>query len=484
MSKGSVRKVMKKYSKGSSSGNRKGGVPRNNLSSKVANVLLGEGRNSQSSSYGAEDIGSNSDTFTPLKRKYTFLNDIKNHKSKSSVCILCQDVCESNVSIQCSVCKRYYHGNCIHLSERDLQLHQLCNISHVCLICIVKDIPHANGVIDIVEVLDEKCEEFELTNKSFHSVTDKLGVNESSVSETDELETNNTIVDQLLLEQDQLSTPIHPKEKSGDNNIVSLVDVGISILKDDKTVSQEIDFVAEEGEALVDPENNNSNREATGGKVEEVHTSDNTKTEGASLAPLNNYNNSSNLVIIDNIKESWKYKSSSNIKREFSKYFRDVKLILAYSLKAGGIALHLASRESAERVLRFLWPAEAFGGSGTQLYCHTTSNKPKVILKNIDTSVSEKEVEDLVHMLVHEKVSVKRFHFRDTGKRLAVVKVTCSETASDSLLSNSLNILGRDIIIEKFENIHRREITCFNCREKGHIARSCPQLTSSLLLTE
>ena len=155
---------MKKYAKGSSPGNKKGGVPKNNLRSEVATVLLGEGKNSQTTSQGLEDINSNTSTFTPLKRKYTFLD--KNHKSNSHVCILCQEVCESSVGIECSKCKHWYHGNCLHLSERDVQLHQLCNINHICVICIIKDIPQANGILDIVEVVDEKCEELELTNKS------------------------------------------------------------------------------------------------------------------------------------------------------------------------------------------------------------------------------------------------------------------------------------------------------------------------------
>ena len=105
---------------------------------------------------------------------------------------------------------------------------------------------------------------------------------------------------------------------------------------------------------------------------------------------------------------------------------------------------------------------------------------PKLILKNVDSALSEKEVEDIVQVFTGEKVSVKRFHYRDTGKRLQVVKVTCGESAAHQLLTRSLLIKGRNILVEKFENIHRREINCFNCRERGHIARSCPLLQTSV----
>ena len=222
----------------------------------------------------------------------------------------------------------------------------------------------------------------------------------------------------------------------------------------------------------------------TAGVLEGEETSSSRSADNSEVkAPTQfstNCSNSTNLVIIDNIRESWKYKNSSTIKREFARYFKDVKLQLAYSLKAGGVALHLANKESTERVLRFVWPNEAFNNSGSQLLCHSASNKPKVILKNVDTILSEKEVEDITQKFIAEKVSVKRFHYRDTGKRLPVVKVTCSETAAHLLLTKYYSIRGRNIKAEKFEITHRREITCYSCGERGHIARSCRQLITTI----
>ena len=74
------------------------------------------------------------------------------------------------------------------MSEKAFQLHKLCNIDYVCLICVIKDIPQPDGIIDIANTVDEKCEEFDLADDTRHS-------------ECEELDQNNTIVEQLLLEQ-------------------------------------------------------------------------------------------------------------------------------------------------------------------------------------------------------------------------------------------------------------------------------------------
>ena len=129
----------------------------------------------------------------------------------------------------------------------------------------------------------------------------------------------------------------------------------------------------------------------------------------------------------------------------------------------------------ATKLLKYLWPPEAFSNSGSKLYCHCASNKPKVILKNVDTHPTEEELEAILQTFTTEKVLVRRLWYRDTGKPLPVVKVTCpTEKVTDILLNKALSIRGRDIRAERFEKVHRREITCFSCREKGHIARSCP----------
>ena len=449
MGKGSARNKIKKYSKGNSPLKK---VPKNSLRSKVAQTLLEGGKNIQSSSQGIScgDTAKNQTKFLPFKRKYSYVLNLKQPRN-SNTCILCQKYCESQ-SIDCCKCKQWYHANCVHISERDLQLHQLCEIDYVCVVCIIKDIPQPNGITCIAEAVQEKCERFDLIEENVESTIS---------SEEGELEQNNTIVDQLLLEQQQNSAASDiPCINSGEG-------LKETAPEGNTTPQSSVDFTPEIIVASGEPCPASENLEL-----------DNTTTV-ETVTQASATNNSTNLVIIDNLRESWRYKNSSNIKKEFTKYFKDIKLLLAYSLKAGGIALHLVNKDSAERILNFQWPPEAFGNSGDQLICHTASNKPKVVLKNVDTTLSESELVDIFERFTLEKLSVRRFLYRDTGKRLPVVKVTCSEAASHLLLSKSLTIRGKLVTAAKFESVHRREITCYSCREQGHIARSCPQLTTS-----
>ena len=460
--KGSARKIMRKYGKCKSPVLKNRGATGDSLSSKVAKTFLGEPKNLQKASNSIDNTDTSKirvDKILSFKRKYTNLN--KKQATGLSTCILCHKNCECE-SIECSKCKRWYHRNCLHLTERDHQLHNLCNIRYVCLVCIIKDIPQPDCVLEIADALDEKCEEFDLLDTA-------------PLSETEELVENNIIVEQLL--QEQLAT----KDKSVKEGETSLLITG------DSGQSQDIHFSVE----VIDKRLTDNISESTpisviddkesGKKSENLSISGYTTSEIEPPIPhlSRNNKNSSNLIVIDNIRESWKFKNSNSIKREFNKYFKDVKLILAYSLKAGGVALHVANKESAERILKYSWPAEAFNNSGSQLYCHTAQNNPKVILKNIDAALTEKELEDIVQIFTGEKISVKRFHYRDTGKPLPVVKVTCSESAANKLLTKPLSIKGKNIPIEKFVQVHRREINCFNCRERGHIARFCPHLLKS-----
>ena len=465
----------KKKLNGDSSGktlDKKSGVPKGSLSSKVAQVLLDNEKNTQST-YTFETSDNNTDnnsTILPFKRKYTYLNtNTKPNKPNPSICSLCKERCESE-SIECSECNCWYHGNCLHFTERDLQIHLLCEIDFVCLLCIIKGIPALKGLTDISKALSDTSEKLQSENKTLF-IKDQEAFTEqeesTETSEAEDLEVNNTIIDQILSNQLPSAKTVDENPQGGE----------ISILCGDTSLLKEVDFTLESGAECHEDE---SYEQVENTIVENV-TRDSFEqivTQSQSQSSVTNVNNSTNLVIIDNIRESWKYKSSSSIKREFTKYFPDVRLSLAYSLKAGGIALHLTNRASVTQILGYTWPVEAFGYSGAQLYCHTSSNRPKVILKNIDTTLSEEDLELIIQNFTREQVQIKRFHYRDTGKRLPVVKVTCSQAASDQLIKKSLTIHGRSITAEVFKSIHRREIICFNCREKGHIARSCPLLTT------
>ena len=192
--------------------------------------------------------------------------------------------------------------------------------------------------------------------------------------------------------------------------------------------------------------------------------------------PPPSINPTNHIVIIDNLKQPWKYRQSPSIKRELSKFFPNIVIRLAYSLRAGGVAFHVNSKKDQDTILNFTWPQEAFDGSGATISCHRDQKEPKVILKNIKRDISERELEERLFQFTATVNKVRRFKYQDTGKPLPVVKVTFqSEKGIELLKSKKLSIEGVNIAVEDYKYLHRREIKCFNCSGTNHIARDCTE---------
>ena len=136
------------------------------------------------------------------------------------------------------------------------------------------------------------------------------------------------------------------------------------------------------------------------------------------------------------------------------------------------IPIYCAKDQS--QLLQHQWPVEAFNNSGSTLICHKESNDPKVILKNLDRWKKEEELQELIFMLTGVRNKVHRFRYRDTGKPLPVVKVTFqSRRGIQALLERKLVIEGVEAISEEYRYRHSREIRCYKCHQKDHIARIC-----------
>ena len=211
------------------------------------------------------------------------------------------------------------------------------------------------------------------------------------------------------------------------------------------------------------------------GHTSNISTQPKTTYQGRPYLPntTKSAGDTSYILVVDNISSSWKFKNSSTIKSEFSKFFPDISLKLAHSLRAGGIVLHFKSLTDLEKVRDFNWPKSAFGSSGDSIVIKHITNNPRIIFKNVNPSISEQDIQDRLFNFTGEHTKVHRFKNRDSNKPIPVVKVSCSIKAAQRLLDNKLAINGDDIITEKFVPNHSPNIICFKCRKPGHSARFC-----------
>ena len=183
------------------------------------------------------------------------------------------------------------------------------------------------------------------------------------------------------------------------------------------------------------------------------------------------------VLTIDNINQSWKFKKSSTIKSEFNRYFPDILLQLAYSLRGGGIALHFNCTEDLVQVLNFRWPIAAFNQSGKDIVVRRVDRNPRLILKNVDPNLSVDKIEEILAIFTGVTVRVHRFKHHDSNKPIPVIKVICPPQAAEKIKTHSLWWCGTLISVEDFISEHRPDIDCYKCNSRGHTASRCPNRT-------
>ena len=197
----------------------------------------------------------------------------------------------------------------------------------------MQDIPQATGILDIIEAVSEKCEEFELTVHDQqpeqeelevnNSLVEQVGHNTTSTSEQEELEANDTLVEQLVLEQQQVSTP---KEKQVSSILEEGTGEEISPLKGNRNLLNEVDFSAEVGDILtntvssstLDTGANKTDEESLQLRQGNKESNQLIETE----TPVTRNRENSNLVILDNINESWNSRTLAISKENFQSTFQ------------------------------------------------------------------------------------------------------------------------------------------------------------------
>ncbi len=180
---------------------------------------------------------------------------------------------------------------------------------------------------------------------------------------------------------------------------------------------------------------------------------------------------SSNIVIIDGISNPRDYKDSATIKKEVNSLKPQVRIEHAYSLPAGGVALHLRDSESKDQALSD-WPEGSFGSK--QVKAHQTLKvQPKfvVVVKNVDTKLLETDIQNSLAAQVNEPVCVCRLHSNRTNGPLPIIKVTSSEATYKSFLKDGVKILGKTHSCTPNRNY--KIVRCYNCQTFGHISKTC-----------
>ena len=134
--------------------------------------------------------------------------------------------------------------------------------------------------------------------------------------------------------------------------------------------------------------------------------------------------NSKRVLIVDGLKNPCDYQNSRTIKEEIRKFKGNIKIKYAYPLNRGGIAIHTESEDDIE-LLKSNWPKEAFNGSSSISF-HENAVKPRCIFKNVSPYLQDENIVSAVESQLKITLNIRRLKYRDTGRHMPVVIVTCN----------------------------------------------------------
>ncbi|CAG2244428.1 unnamed protein product [Mytilus edulis] len=185
------------------------------------------------------------------------------------------------------------------------------------------------------------------------------------------------------------------------------------------------------------------------------------------------------ILIVDNIKEPEKCKTSTDIRKEISKKEKGSNIIqFSYKLPLGGIALHFPSSEEKKK-FKERDAKEVFGEDSVAHNPASHFHKQNIIgfAKNIPLNLNLDKLKSEIEYQTGGNISeICRLHFWDTKRPMKVVKIFFD---SPSHLDKSLNIeianvsnnITKKIKVEKKRNV--KFIRCYNCQYLGHPANQC-----------
>ena len=178
------------------------------------------------------------------------------------------------------------------------------------------------------------------------------------------------------------------------------------------------------------------------------------------------------IIVVDNIKNPKEVRSSVQIQNRLKSFevFKDIQF--AYSLPQGGVALHFKSSSEADRALEN-WPEFVFNAGEVPHRTKSTNPNKVSYMKNVDLSLSEFQIGEVLSQIGIKTSKIKRLHYRYGKYPMPVVQLVHPS------VQDKLSALEKEIPI-KFHNRNailepKKEsvIRCYHCQRFGHIARVC-----------
>ena len=189
-------------------------------------------------------------------------------------------------------------------------------------------------------------------------------------------------------------------------------------------------------------------------------------------------NKSSNIIVVDNIKDGQHWKSSKNIKEKLNQTQELKNIDFAYSLPKGGIALHCNTDEEAEKLLTN-WPEAVFNEQEIPHLPKGNSLCSTGYLKNIDIKIKENQLVEFFKNKGCQVQQVKRVFHRHSGNPMPIRKVSFVSN-QDLLKACSLvypyQLNGKPAFCEEEKRL--KIVRCFNCHQFNHISANCPNRTT------
>jgi hypothetical protein len=173
---------------------------------------------------------------------------------------------------------------------------------------------------------------------------------------------------------------------------------------------------------------------------------------------------------VDGISHPKRFKTSTDIHKETSKFDTLSTVVNGLSLPCGGVALTLPRDQDIDSVIAN-WPEEAFG-KGSVPHRPGKQKTCTGYLKNVDPALSVPEVLDALD-LVSEVRGERLFH-KDSEVPMPVVRLhfSTSEELTEAVRRRFvLSFNGKKAFVEAQRNF--KVIRCYRCHRFGHVARSC-----------